>query len=451
MKYNKPYRILPFLTLALLFFPLLQQLTGFPERKPLAGAETVVEVPELSLESYTNYGYQRGVESYIKQNMGFRYLFIPLYNQTMWSLYRKTSNRFIVVGKEDYLLELDEVCDYLNLKNNIYPPSTYEYSTMCDFEQKMDNLATIQNVLNDSNVGFTYILNPSKAYTHSEYIPDKMQYVGEPKEFNQYEYVRSNKDKLKFDFIDVNDWFVNIKDSVDFEIFNKTAKHWSTLSSMMVLDSLISHIERKKGIKMTHIDYSDVYSTDEYLEVDYDLEKLMNLITPISKPPAKYAKLKYIVPEDNHVKPKVIVISDSYWWNIHNNVDLNKIFSELQFWYYYNTSYKYGGNSLDVGCVDVKKELLDADYVFILSLPCQLNQLGWSFNSKGKEILTMKDIDYNEYSVKAALKSIINEMKTNKEWLESLEQKAESRGVPLDTVMSQDARWMYKTRQSAGK
>ena len=62
--------------------------------------------------------------------------------------------------------------------------------------------------------------------------------------------------------------------------------------------------------------------------------------------------------------------------------------------------------------------------------------------ARNESLLSISDPDSFEYKVE----QIINEIRSNTEWLNSIKEKAEKRGVTLETQLRNDAIWMLEQR-----
>ena len=70
------------------------------------------EKPKLDKESYLSGDFGKQEEAYWGQHFGFREPVIRLYNQYLWSCYRKTYAHDVVAGKQGWLYTPESVNDY---------------------------------------------------------------------------------------------------------------------------------------------------------------------------------------------------------------------------------------------------------------------------------------------------------------------------------------------------
>lgn len=69
-----------------------------------------------------------------------------------------------------------------------------------------------------------------------------------------------------------------------------------------------------------------------------------------------------------------------------------------------------------------------------------LEGLGWGALSEFKRVLQSGDTDIMQQEIDA----IIDQIRGNEEWYNSLIPKAEARGISIDSMLYMDALWMYQ-------
>jgi len=102
------------------------------------------------------------------------------------------------------------------------------------------------------------------------------------------------------------------------------------------------------------------------LKPDADLESLMNLIWPLKKRPNRLA-CAYPDFDSTAVRPTMITVGDSFYWNILNFTPVWDVFERCPYWYYFSTAYFDGekDETKKVGDLDVLQEVMDADFVML--------------------------------------------------------------------------------------
>ena len=120
MKHRGLYITLFALTVLLLAFPAVQQHAKLFKFWPLRGATVTTEQPRFTLKSFMDGSFQAQEDRYLSDHIGFREPFVRCYNQLCWSLFRKTQNKTVYVGKDNWLFN-----DY-TIKHH-YGQSIYDF------------------------------------------------------------------------------------------------------------------------------------------------------------------------------------------------------------------------------------------------------------------------------------------------------------------------------------
>ena len=142
-------------------------------------------------------------------------------------------------------------------------------------------------------------------------------------------------------------------------------------------------------------------------------------------------------------KPKLIVIGDSFFWNFVNEVPLDSIFSDYQYWYYNSTIY-FSPNYTSTSEIDLITELLGADYVMLSYCTAMIYDLGNGFISKA-----LVRLCYSDSEINSVLNGILAIMKNDEKWMASLSEKASSQGRELEDVMLGDAKYLLYNNPEA--
>ena len=100
---------------------------------------------------------------------------------------------------------------------------------------------------------------------------------------------------------------------------------------------------------------------------NYDGESLLNLIRPLPRPKYYYADAT-TDGDTTAMRPKMIVIGDSFWWTIAVQLPLGEIFSQVPYWYYNSTVY-YDERYNSVDELDLTEELLSSNFIVSFRSP----------------------------------------------------------------------------------
>lgn len=384
MRKKTTYDIILFgILMVLLFLPLLQERLFRIPLKPLNGVTEKTEKPEFSLQSYRSGAYAKQEEAYLGANFGFREPIIRLYNQYLWDCYRKTYAHDVVAGKKGWLYNPESVNDYYGTEMLRWQSSPEAARRQYDLNVKYMNW--VRTILKDNGVELLAFIAPEKSFLYPEYLPEREH---DTTTFNACAYFLHKFNESGFPCIDMNHWFQQMKDTVDYPLIPQTGAHW-VFPAVYAADSLFRFMGELKGIALPRLKIGTLHESDNH-GADNDLEQLLNLSLPIRKRQGYSPTAEVTVERDStSVKPKVLFIGNSFMWGIANQVPMQEMFDDVEFWYYYSTAYYGDGLSqtVPVAGLNLMEKLLDFDYIVWFTTGNQLNK--GTMNFAQSAILTL--------------------------------------------------------------
>ncbi len=314
----------------MLFMPLLQSSYNIFEIKPLDGSFNKTEKPKLKYFTWKRWfdeSFQNKYNKALEDNIGFRNLLIRLYNQINYSFFKKTSTHKAVIGKSDCLYEEGYILDYTG----------YNFTGKKFIDKHLQRAKKLQVFLKkEKNIDFLIVYAPGKASYFPEYIPDR--YNPQSKTISNYDYFAQKTEALNINHLDLNKWFLLMKDTTKYPLYPKYGIHWSTYGMHLAMDTLIKFIENTRGIDLLNPCWISINTTDSIKDADYDIEKTLNLLFKLPPENMAYPEINYNE-DTTKDKPNVLVIADSYYWSIFNSGIPQKVFGSHEFWYYNYTIY----------------------------------------------------------------------------------------------------------------
>jgi hypothetical protein len=438
------------LTAVLLFASMVQNRFNWQLYKPLKGVVVDQPMPELTFENYRDGIFQQQTEQHLKQHFGFRDPLFRLYNQYLWDFYGKTpvTEGQVSFGKDGWMYEPWVVADHYQRQFLNYALDSTQMATKLIEEAK--RVIELQKTLDSYGIKLFVCQVPAKDLIYPEYLPENQdtRYEDEPKIsarfFNEKEYTR-----LGINHLNLEQWFLQIKDTADFMLFPKTGTHWSRYAALQGVDTLIRYMEHLDSINMHNLVIGPRY-LHSAIDPDDDLESLLNLVRPLPKPKYYYADVK-ADDDTTATKPKIIIVGDSFWWTIAVQLPLGEIFSESPYWYY-NSSVYYDPRYNSVDELDLTEELLTADFVVLFYCATQQYRLNDGFTLKAIEALELvpegAELDTAAF-LKRQIERTISQIKVDPEQMEMVRQKAEANGYTIEEQLYYDAEWVvnYKIEQ----
>lgn len=416
--------------MVIMFLPMLQEHVRIFTFKPLDGSTVNAERPKFTFDNYRSGVFQSQTEKYIGENFGFREPVIRLYNQYLWDLFRTTNAKTIVIGKNNYLYGKEVVDDYVG---------NYMFGYAKDLEQLKNNLCKeairlrkVQEILAQYDRHLFVLMEPSKAKVYPEFLPDG--FVVKPNNITAADIYPRLFDSLGVNYLNFDAWFQKIRNSVDYELYPQTGTHWSNIAALHATDSILRYMERlgRRGLANLAI---DTILFDTTMAPDNDLGKLMNVERNIATVPDKFADFK-IVNDTLSEKPALLTIGDSYYWNISYHIPLDEIFSSHRFWYYNSTIY-YDASHRSTNEINMLEQLMASDFIMVSYCTTMLYAMSNYFSAKA-----LVHLCCSKERVKQVLHTIGASIYNTPEWLAKVQQKAESNGVPIESMIAEEAKYM---------
>ena len=426
------------LTALLLFASMFQKATHLWDFKKLNGVEIPAPMPDMTFHTISDGSFQTGTEAYLKQNFGFRQPLIRFYNQYLWDFYTTSNgNRGILtLGKDGWLYEPWSVDDYYQIHYHQHATDADQLTEQLAEEAK--RVYQLQHILEPYGTHLFVCLVPSKDMLYPEHLPENhdTRFDDEPKMSARF-FLKDEYTRLGVNVLDLGTFFQQMKDTADFTIFPKTGTHWSKYSSLFAADTLIRYMEHLGGINMRDLVIGPRTLQDAQ-EADTDLENLLNLIRPLPRPQYYYATATSDK-DTTAVMPKMIVIGDSFWWNIIYQTPVQEIFSEFPYWYY-NSSIYYDPIYQSVNEVNLANEILSSDFIILFYSSTQLYKLNNGFTKKALLALC-----FNPEEIDSAKAKLEQNIRSDSAWMGSLKKASEVQGKPLDEVVQKEAQWLIDT------
>ncbi len=431
---NKIYTILFVIFVVVLTLPFLQmqfKIFNFKIFK-LKGATNPVEIVP-TFENYKNNELQKQIEEYLRNNIGFREIFIRCYNQYMWDQYRKTENPNVFFGKDNWLYFWDHMQDQYETMSFKYADSGEEMTAI--FERDAKATYFLQEILKEYGVTLFVGIAPSKNELYPEFLPEN-------KHFNHVGGVKADEfypkrfKELGVNCLDLNAIYKNLQDSVDYPLFYKSSSHYSVISAAYQTDTLIKFMESISGLNIQNVEFGEPY-VESVHQIDKDMEDLFNLLRPIEDVEYKYVDVKTI-DDSTAVKPRWLSVGDSFFWNLIGAIPKDEIFSETPFWYY-NKEINFDSKYKDVSEVDLLKELLKSDFIMIYWCPINLYDLEHGF-----VINALKTLCYEDDYTQKKKEEIIEIIKADDSWYEKIVKQAEEKNISIEQSLNDNADYMLK-------
>lgn len=418
-------RIVFVLFILILLFPMLNDNLNLFKIKALNGAFKTLSKPKLDYKTWWNGTFQDSYTEYKSQSIKFRPVFVRINNQLDFSLFKKTNATKLVIGKQNYLFE----------DNYINAYTGKDFIGIAEINKKVKRALRVQQALENIGVDMIFVFLPGKATYFSEFIPNR--FLNSLSDSTNYKYFKEKTVNSGLNIIDYNDWFLRMKDTVNLPLYPKCGIHWSYYGMYLVADSLINFIDSRLSYDIPTLCLNSIEISEEQRGTDYDIGNTLNLLFPISTYPMPYPNISYNT--EHKQKPKVLVIGDSYYWNMYYSGIPGNVFSKLDFWYYNHNIHNDGTSTVvnTTDNIDFKSEISKQDVILIMQTDGGLNNFGLGFFEKAEQYLNSNSFDLR---VEYYKNKILNDIA----WQNHIREKALKQGVSFEEMIERDARYMVQ-------
>lgn len=347
---------------AVLILPLL--LRNVNNRFGLTGVSSQTEFPELSKQGIMDGSVQENINTYFSENLPGRDLMIKVRNQLIFSLYAKSPNENIVIGKNNNLFEKEYVLKY----EKVYPPATEEYvRDLCD------KLTTIQDKLHKNGKELYLFITPTKVRYYEEDVPDIYRIaVNFGNQTGNYEILTSalkDYDFKVYDSIPFINGYAKTKAGENMPLYYKTGSHWTWVVGAEVASDFTRFLSENSKFSFpdTRVDY---FPVEAPIHPDSDIFLTFNIFT---KPYDSYYTANMAVEDsplalDPSDKPNLFCRGGSFMGQTLTFLINNQMFNKDT--YVENTlvcreRFSQSNSFSDYAELNLKEELKQADIVIL--------------------------------------------------------------------------------------
>ncbi|MCK9219233.1 MAG: hypothetical protein PHF97_06810 [Bacteroidales bacterium] len=398
---------------------------------PLKGYYRLGEAPSLKLFTWKRWFsgfFQEEYSTRLNDYVGFRKTLIRISNQYDYSFYGIIHANGFVQGRNRYLFEEDYIHEY-----------TGDYFIgKAAIDRKMFRLKNVQDSLEAHHIPLLVVFEPGKASFYPEYIPSRFH--PERKTLSNYEYCLQLSQQLGLSVIDMNRYFLKLKDTSRYPLFPRYGMHWSLYGVPFAVDTLVKSIKKAKGTGIPEFRIQQLTPSQTPLGTDNDIGELLNLACPLKSALGVYPKMKTVHPESK--KFSVLVIADSYYLNIVEDYG-KKMFVKQDYWYYNNKLYPYQNNSPPtyVDKSGLFEKLKNYDLILLMVSEINLHCGFWNFADEAYHAFHPGAKDLLLYDIE-------NQIRNDREWFRSTVNKARLQQKPLEQIIRSDAEYTFYNNYS---
>jgi hypothetical protein len=398
--------------------------------KPLNGAFKLAGEPQINKADWKSGEFQKNAELYLKDHSGFRNFLVRVQNQIDFSFFRKANAEGAVIGKNNQLYEYDYIRSWLGIDD---PGDSF-------IEKKLQRTKYVQEFLKrEKGIDLVVVFEPGKASYYPEYIPSK--YTDKKTGPSTYDHYRQKAAQLGIDFIDLQQYFMQLKPGSEYPLFPRYGTHWSDYGSHIVTDSLLRLIQDRRKITLTKVTENSFETSTRPRDTDDDVFRLMNLLFSLKGEKLAYPTYSFDTAHPGD-KPMVLVVADSYYFNIFNTRVPKYIFANEAFWFYNSVVYPdYYSKPTFTKDLDLRHEVEKQDIIFLMVTERFIHRFDWTFIDKLYTLYTpdwLKDPVYDN----------INSIMSTPEWYADIINKAKKEHFTLEDFLINNGLYLYHQKDT---
>jgi hypothetical protein len=420
-------KVLFLLALLLLCLPMLQSAYPVIKEKPLCGYYRLHDAPDLKTFTWRNWfsgRFQEGYAAATEDHISFRNTLFRINNEADYRLFGTIHAEGFIEGKNGYLFEEDYILEY-----------TGKYFIgKQTIDKKLGRLKWLQEQLKKTGTDLVFVLEPGKASFYPEYIPD--HYHPGRKTLSNLDYFIQRFGELNVNYIDLNRYFLLMKDTSRYPLFTKYGMHWSIYGACLAADTLARYIEKTQGVRLPEMKVASLTVSDSLRWTDRDIADMLNLVFPVSKTSAAYPVLSW-PPGEAVDSPAVLTVGDSYYINIINDY-ARALGGRNDYWYYNSKLYPHiidSDNPVYVDKSSLAEKIRSYRVIFITVSEINLHCGGWNFIDECYEALNPGFRDPWVYRYE-------NNIRNGREWFRYMVLKAKSGHLTTEEMIRRDAEYM---------
>jgi hypothetical protein len=250
-------------------------------------------------------------------------------------------------------------------------------TAISQIKERCGQLKKLSNYMEQKGKASLVIIAPDKTsfYRESYQLPSAMEL--DSTNYKTWVYYLA---LYKIPYLDFRKFFLEAKDTSRYPLFTKPGIHWSTYGAQLALDSVAAYLNSEYGFNGPRMKVDSILLTDNYDEVEYDIEASLNLMLTLPKKKIGY-QIKTFT---SGKKPRLLMVSDSFFFQLYNSGFANDLFDDPLFYYYHIRALKYSeiDYDLDPKAFPLKGVLDQIDVVCLMTVDRNLKDFPWAFGAR---------------------------------------------------------------------
>ena len=382
-------RILLGLLFALLLLPAVQTWLNMKIlRSNLSGYQAQAAKPTWDWDSLLAGTYQPALERYATEHLGLREQLIRPRNQVAYSLFGRSTNQQIIIGRDGALFEEGSIAAALGQAPPV-PPA--------ELRQRVREFRALQDTLARRGKLLVLTIPPAKAALYAELLPEAYQTAARPDSSNYQRYAGALR-AAGVNVVDFVPVFRRWKATTPYPLFPRGGTHWSGYGVVRAADTLFRYVARRGGFRLRDIQVGppEVSTTPRY--TDNDIAKTLNLLWDPAPWPLAYSPVTFGPLPAGQPQPRLLLVGDSFGWSF---IEFYPYAAELfapgsHYWYYNrevqwtndNPTHHVPAEQYEVGSLDRRAQLAAHDVVLVIVNEANLASFDFGFSADMLRALT---------------------------------------------------------------
>jgi hypothetical protein len=160
-------------------------------------------------------------------------------------------------------------------------------------------------------------------------------------------------------------------------------------------------------------------------------------------------------------QPSVLAVGDSYFWTHDPGRFTGSVYSRTDFYYYNRDWHPIGDAQQKVNPQEALQQALAHDVVVIYCTDANLPEFGWGFIEQVYEqLMTLPELPADQQkplrtglstsfarTIPADVSQMMISIRSDAKWYASVKEKAQQKGIPADSMLYLDARFMIDEKK----
>lgn len=413
-------KIIFYLIIVIISFPLIDTLfNGIVSTTPLKGDYSKTNDIKLSTESFFNSDYQNQKSKFLNEDLNLYPFFVKLRNQYLYSIFNETKAFHTVIGKDNYMFDITYISAYYG----------NDFLGEQKIKSKVQDIKMLKQILEYYGKNVMVCFLPGKASFYPEKIPDK---------YSQTKFNPTNIDYFTKELIDnkivtlnLKQYFLNAKDTSKYSLYPKYGIHLSSYATILTADTIIKFIEDTFNVDIPNPIITNIEVTNKLKYYDPDIYETLNLLESLNMDTMAYPTLNYSKGKD---KLKVLTIGDSFYkyifdYGIHTNC-----FDNGNFWFYSKRVWPLSTN-INVKNLNIRNEIANNNLIILYATEATL----YGFPFDATDIINEKILPLDKEWIN---NFYLNKINNSPDWINAIREKAINNNIDFDLQKQKDITYL---------